>query len=89
MSRKHKSEEALRACHVQAKHIATENLVVSHALQSPRLDSIEAKARQRTQALLVDLEDLKLRVRNLEAKTQYQVSDLQQVVITGAPIIIR
>lgn len=87
--RRHKSEETFRVCHVQSKHIATEHLVVSHTLQSPRLDSIEAKARQRTQALLVDLEELKLRVRNLEAKTQYQVSDLQQVVITGAPIVIR
>jgi hypothetical protein len=89
MSRKHKSEEPFRACHVHAKHVATENLVVSNTLQSPRLDNIEARSRQKIQALLVDLEDLKLRVRNLEAKTQYQVSDSNRLVVTGAPIIIR
>jgi hypothetical protein len=89
--RRHKSDDlqALRACHVWSKHIATENLIVSRTLQSPRLDAIESNAQQRVKSLLVDLENLKLRVRNLETLTRYQALDSDSVVITGAPLVIR
>ena len=89
MSRKHKSVEPVHACHVYSKHIATENLLVSHTLKSPRLDCMEAKTRQSIQALLVDLENLKIRVHALETKTQYQDSNSNRLVVTGAPITIR
>lgn len=90
---RHKSDDVkahtIKSCDIHSKNVTTRNLVVTGTISAPRLDSMECAAQRQQRHMQDELNQLLARVSHLEDCVRFQNVSDGQVVITGAPLVIR
>jgi hypothetical protein len=81
----------VKSCQIYSKNVTTSDLVVTGPLSAPRLDMMEWTAQRQRQhrAMSNEIEALQKRVDELVDRLQFQNISDGEVVITGAPLVIR
>lgn len=91
--RRHKSDEfsahTIKSCNIYSKNLTAGHVVVAGTLSASRLDAIEFAAQRQLRFMSDELDKLRVRVNDLERSLRFQNTSDNQVVITGAPLVIR